>query len=55
MIGSETPTERHAGEAVAAAFPDARVVVLEGQGHVADLLAPALVAEQLLPFLGERP
>jgi|SRR5215211_3684620 len=40
--------------AVAAALPDARVVVLEGQQHVADVLAPELVAAHLLAFLGRR-
>jgi pimeloyl-ACP methyl ester carboxylesterase len=36
---------------VAAALPDARIVVLEGQQHVADILAPELVAGHLLAFL----
>jgi pimeloyl-ACP methyl ester carboxylesterase len=40
--------------AVAAALPDARVVVLEGQRHVADVLAPELVAAHLVAFLGRR-
>lgn len=40
--------------AVAAALPDARVVVLEGQQHVADVLVPELVATHLLAFLGRR-
>jgi pimeloyl-ACP methyl ester carboxylesterase len=39
--------------AVAAALPDARVVVLEGQHHVADILAPELFAGHLIAFLGE--
>jgi pimeloyl-ACP methyl ester carboxylesterase len=38
-------------EAVAAALPDARIVVLEGQRHVADILASELVAGHLLAFL----
>jgi pimeloyl-ACP methyl ester carboxylesterase len=37
--------------AVAAALPDARVVVLEGQQHVADILAPELVAAVIQRFL----
>jgi pimeloyl-ACP methyl ester carboxylesterase len=37
--------------AVAAALPDARVVVLEGQRHVADILAPELFAGHLVAFL----
>jgi pimeloyl-ACP methyl ester carboxylesterase len=39
---------------VAAALPDARVGVLEGHQHVADILAPELFARRLLAFLGER-
>jgi pimeloyl-ACP methyl ester carboxylesterase len=38
-------------ETAAAALPDARVLVLEGQEHVADILAPELFAEHLLGFL----
>ena len=38
---------------MAAALPDARVVGLEGQQHVADALAPELVAGHLLGFLRE--
>jgi hypothetical protein len=37
---------------VADAVPDTRIVVLEGQAHSADFLAPELVAEKLLAFLG---
>ena len=40
--------------AVAAALPDARVVVLEGQQHVADILDPEEVADHLLGFLRGR-
>jgi pimeloyl-ACP methyl ester carboxylesterase len=39
---------------VAAALPDARTGVLDGQRHVADILAPELFARRLLAFLGER-
>jgi pimeloyl-ACP methyl ester carboxylesterase len=38
-------------EAVAAAIPDTRVVVLEGQGHVADILAPEVFAAHVVAFL----
>jgi pimeloyl-ACP methyl ester carboxylesterase len=41
--------------AVAAAIPDARVVVLEGQRHVADILAPELFAGHLVAFLRDGP
>ncbi len=37
---------------VAAALPDVRIALLEGQAHSADLLAPELVARELLAFLG---
>lgn len=52
LVGSESPIWGPQAETVAAAMPDARITVLEGQGHIADLLAPELVAEALLPFLG---
>ena len=37
--------------AVAAALPDVRLSVLEGQQHVADILDPETFAKQLLGFL----
>jgi pimeloyl-ACP methyl ester carboxylesterase len=40
--------------AVAAALPDARIVVLEGQEHVADVLVPEVFAEHLMAFLRDR-
>jgi pimeloyl-ACP methyl ester carboxylesterase len=42
-------------ETVAAALPDARIVVLEGQQHIADILVPELVAGHLAAFLRGRP
>jgi pimeloyl-ACP methyl ester carboxylesterase len=39
---------------VAAALPDARVVVLEGQQHVADILAPEVFADHVLAFLRDQ-
>jgi pimeloyl-ACP methyl ester carboxylesterase len=41
-------------EAVAAALPDARIVVLEGQEHVADVLDPEVFASHLLVFLRDQ-
>ena len=38
-------------ETVAAALPDTRIAVLEGQQHVADILAPEVVAGCVLGFL----
>jgi hypothetical protein len=40
---------------VAAALPDARIVYLDGQQHIADVLAPDQFAEHVLEFLHERP
>jgi pimeloyl-ACP methyl ester carboxylesterase len=54
LIGSASPIWGPQAETVAAALPDARITTLEGQGHIADLLAPDLVAAALLPFLGVR-
>jgi pimeloyl-ACP methyl ester carboxylesterase len=51
LTGSASPTWGAEVETVAAALPDAQIVTLEGQGHVADLLAPELVAGPLLAFL----
>ncbi|MBD0328621.1 MAG: hypothetical protein ICV64_00735 [Thermoleophilia bacterium] len=41
-------------EAVAAALPDARIAVLDGQHHVADVLAPEIFVEPVLRFLREE-
>ena len=43
-FAGDTPT-------VAAALPDARIVVLEGHQHVADILAPEAFADHVLAFL----
>jgi hypothetical protein len=40
-------------EAVAAALPNACIVVLEGQEHVADVLAPETIAGHLIAFLND--
>jgi pimeloyl-ACP methyl ester carboxylesterase len=54
LEGSESPDGFKAAIGdVAAALSDARVAVLDGQGHTADVLAPELVAERLFAFLGE--
>ena len=53
LVTGERSADASAAEvdSVAAALPDARILVLEAQGHVADVLEPALFAERLLPFL----
>jgi pimeloyl-ACP methyl ester carboxylesterase len=54
LVGEESPAWRPEAGTVAAALPDARINVLEGQTHVADLLAPEIVVQPLLTFLHER-
>ena len=49
---SSDPCKAHV-EAVAAVLPDARIEVLEGQEHVADILVPKAFSEYVLAFLGE--
>jgi pimeloyl-ACP methyl ester carboxylesterase len=56
LAGTDTPEElRDDPETVAAALSDARIAVLEGQQHIADVLAPELFAGRVLEFLRERP
>jgi pimeloyl-ACP methyl ester carboxylesterase len=56
VVGGESPEAlRGDPETVAAALPDARLVAVPGQQHVADVLAPAVFAEILLDFLSEEP
>jgi pimeloyl-ACP methyl ester carboxylesterase len=55
LTGADTPDEiKDDPEAVAAALPDARIVVLEGQQHIADVLVPEVFAEHILSFLRDR-
>lgn len=52
VVGSESPESiRGDPELVADALPDARIEVVPGQGHVADVLAPATFADIILTFL----
>jgi pimeloyl-ACP methyl ester carboxylesterase len=54
MTGEVSPDPSKAAiDAVAAALPDVRTVVLEGQEHVADILGPEVFAEHLFAFLRE--
>jgi pimeloyl-ACP methyl ester carboxylesterase len=56
LAGSETPRPyRDSAEAVAAALPNAQRVILEGQGHGAEMFAPELVSEPIIAFLHEQP
>ena len=50
LVGAEAP-ERFQPGPVLAALPHARLAELPGQEHEADIVAPELVAEQLVAFL----
>ena len=50
--GGESPDYMKSDtRAIANALPNAHVVVLEGQDHVGDVLAPEVFAEAVIPFL----
>lgn len=54
LAGSDSPAEiRDAPETVAAALPNARLEVLDGQMHLADVLVPERFAARMLTFLRE--
>jgi pimeloyl-ACP methyl ester carboxylesterase len=50
LVGGQAPDRFQPGP-VLAALPDARLAELPGQEHEADIVAPELVAEQLVGFL----
>jgi pimeloyl-ACP methyl ester carboxylesterase len=55
LVGGDSPDFLKAGvDTVAAALPDARIVVIEGQQHIAIDLVPAVFADQVLAFLQDR-
>jgi pimeloyl-ACP methyl ester carboxylesterase len=52
VVGGDTPGPyRASAETMAAAMPKAERVVLEGQGHGAEMFAPEAIAEPVLAFL----
>jgi pimeloyl-ACP methyl ester carboxylesterase len=51
QIGSESPRDLYATDALAAVLPDARIEVLPGQAHEGMTTAPALYAESVKRFL----
>ena len=54
LEGSQTPEGFKSGtRVVAGLLPDARVEVLDGHGHTADVLGPEIVASLVLGFLHE--
>lgn len=54
LVGEESPILAPEAGSVAAALPDARIAVLSGQAHEADITGPQLVAEEVLAFLGRE-
>ena len=56
LVGGDSPDFLKAGvDTVAAALPDARIVVLEGQQHIAIDLIPEVFAEHVVAFLRGQP
>jgi pimeloyl-ACP methyl ester carboxylesterase len=54
LLGSESPRWAKKGtEVVQSVLPDTRVAVLQGEGHIALMTAPELVADEVARFLGE--
>ncbi|HEY3068896.1 MAG TPA: alpha/beta hydrolase [Gaiellaceae bacterium] len=54
LLGEESPDwAREGTERIRAVLPDARVAILRGQGHMAIMTAPELVAEEVARFLSE--
>ncbi len=52
LVGGDSPAgQKTAAEALEAALPDGRVVVLPGQGHIAHRTAPELFAREVVRFL----
>lgn len=55
LVGGDSPDSmKTETETLAAALPDASITVLDGQEHLADVLAPEVFAPQVLAFLHER-
>lgn len=56
LVGGDTPDAlRHDPETVAAALPDARIEVLDGQQHIAHRYVPEVFAQHVLAFLDRGP
>ena len=54
VVGDQSPPSWRAdADSVAAALPDAHIIVLEGQGHGADIIAPEMFAQHVLGFIRE--
>jgi pimeloyl-ACP methyl ester carboxylesterase len=56
LVGSDSPDSMKADyETVAAALPDVRITVLEGQQHIAIDLIPEVFAQHVVAFLRDQP
>jgi pimeloyl-ACP methyl ester carboxylesterase len=53
QIGTESPRELYATDALAAVLPDVRIGALQGQAHEGMTTAPALYVEAVATFLDE--
>jgi len=54
LLGEESPDwAREGTERIRAILPDARVAILRGQGHMAIMTAPELVADEVARFLSD--
>jgi pimeloyl-ACP methyl ester carboxylesterase len=54
VVGDQSPPSWRAdADSVAAALPDAHTIVLQEQGHGADILAAEMFAQHLLGFIGQ--
>jgi pimeloyl-ACP methyl ester carboxylesterase len=53
QIGTLSPRELYATDALAAVLPDVRIRALDGQAHEGMTTAPGLYAEAITAFLGE--
>ena len=50
QVGSESPRELYATDALAAVLPDSRIEILEGQAHEGMTTAPERYAEAVIRF-----
>jgi pimeloyl-ACP methyl ester carboxylesterase len=56
LIGELTlPWVKAASETIAALLPNSRIAVMPGQGHLATIAAPDLIATEILRFLSPTP
>lgn len=51
LVGSESPRDNYATDALAAVLPDHRIVELQGQGHIAQAMAPQMFVDTVSSFL----